>query len=718
MPDVPHTFSESWYRIAQQRVALRPHVAVRRQFFRGERWYVLHDPFNNQFYRLRPAAYDFVVRLRPDRTVDAVWNECFEADPDEAPGQEEALNLLAQLHAANLLHTSLTPDSAALFERHKKRKQREKRSVLLNVMFARVPLLDPDAFLKRCQPALKWIFSWAGFVVWAAVVLAAVKVGLDHGAQLLDQSEAVLAPGNLLWLYVGLVLVKAVHEFGHAAACRRFGGEVHTMGLMFLLFTPVPYMDATASWSFRSRWQRALVGAAGMIVELFVAALAMFVWAATGPGALHSIAYNMIFVASVSTVVFNANPLLRFDGYYILSDLLDIPNLHQRANALLRHAVEYYAFGCRKSVSPARSRQEAGWLATFAITSGIYKIAVFAAILFFLADQFLILGLLMAVICAVMWICVPVWRLGSYLATNPRLERTRSRAIGVVAATAAVLLVLLQVIPFPHRFRAPGVLQAKRHSVVVAPVSGTVAELLVADGATVAAGQPLLRLTSPELELRLAGARAQLEETEAMRRRALRRSTADLAPLASREETVRKLVRRLEAERDSLTVKATQPGRWVAPSAREMPGMWVERGTVFGQLVDGSEFHFSAIVSQEDASRLFGETIQGAEVKLAGQADAALPVTARVVIPVDRRNLPSAALGWAGGGDVAVNTSNSSGTQAAEPFFEVRATVKPTEPAQLLHGRGGKIRFELEPEPLLTQWVRRFRQLLQKRYGI
>src|SRR3954469_24267086 len=126
MAEAPHTFSESWYRIAPQRVSLRAHVRVRRQLFRGERWYVLHDPFNNQFYRLRPGAYDFVVRLRPDRTVDAVWHECFESDPENAPGQEEALSLLAQLYAANLMHSALAPDSAALFQRYKKRQQREK----------------------------------------------------------------------------------------------------------------------------------------------------------------------------------------------------------------------------------------------------------------------------------------------------------------------------------------------------------------------------------------------------------------------------------------------------------------------------------------------------------------------------------------------------------------------------------------------------------------
>ena len=128
MAEAPPTYSESWFRIAQQRVSLRPHVKVHRQFFRGERWYVLQDPFNNQFFRVRPATYEFLARLRPDRTVDSVWHECLEVDPETAPGQEEVLRLLAQLYGANLLHSALAPDSATLFDRFTKRRQRERKA--------------------------------------------------------------------------------------------------------------------------------------------------------------------------------------------------------------------------------------------------------------------------------------------------------------------------------------------------------------------------------------------------------------------------------------------------------------------------------------------------------------------------------------------------------------------------------------------------------------
>ena len=172
------TYSESWYRICDRHASLRPHLSVRRQFFRGERWYVIQDPINNQFFRLRPAAYDFLARLRLDRTIEQAWRECVERDPEGAPGQEDVIRLLAQLYQANLLHSDMAADSAQLFERYRQRRERETRSRFLSVMFARIPLFDPDNFLKRCLPVAKWILSPAGALVWLVVVIAGCAGGL------------------------------------------------------------------------------------------------------------------------------------------------------------------------------------------------------------------------------------------------------------------------------------------------------------------------------------------------------------------------------------------------------------------------------------------------------------------------------------------------------------------------------------------------------------
>lgn len=709
--------SESWYRIANQRVALRPHVRVFRQRFRGERWFVLHDPFNNQFFRLRPAAWELVVRLGLERSVDAVWNEARERDPIDTPGQEETLRLLAQLYHANLLHSTIAPDTAKLFDRYKKRRARETRAYIQNIMFARIPLLDPDWFLKLLVPVSRQIFGVAGLATWLVVFVLALKVAMDHADQLVSQTQGVLAVGNLPWLYAGLVLIKLLHEFGHALACRRFGGEVHTMGVMFLLFTPVPYVDVTSSWAFRSRWHRAAVGAAGMWVEVFVAALATFVWAATSPGVIHSLAYNIMFVASVSTVLFNINPLLRFDGYYILSDLLDIPNLHQRATQTMRHLFEYHVFGVRPSRSPARSPREQGWLVLFAVASNVYRLILFGIILLFLADRFLVLGVILTLVCIVSWIIVPLVRFAVYLVASPRLERTRPRAVGVTAGALGTLLLLLGVVPWPHHFRAPGVIESRQHSLIAADTPGTMIEVQSPSGARVTTGQPLFRMENPELALELEEAQALVEETRVRELRALQSQTADLAPLASRREALEQRVADLTARQSALVVRAPHDGWWVAPRIADAPGAWVDRGQAVGQVIDESVFRFIAVVSQAEASRLFEGNLRRGEVRLPGDAGTAIRIVDQTIIPAERRELPAPALGWRAGGTVAVRADDPSGTRAAESFFEVRATLDKARVAEW-QGRSGWLRFTLPPEPLLAQGYRALRQLLQQRYGL
>ena len=710
------TFSDSWYRIAGGRVALRPHVQVRRQFFRGERYYVLHDPLNNQFFRLRPEAYAFVARLRLDRSIEEVWHECMEAHPEEAPGQGQVLKLLSQLHSSNLLHSHLSPDSAKMFERQNKRRQREAQATWMNVMFSRFPLVDPDAILKRFLPLIRAIFSPIGAVIWLAAVGAAVKVLIDHSGEVRQMGEAVLAPGNLMFLSTALIIIKVLHELGHATACRRFGGEVHVMGVMLMILVPMPYVDTTSSWSFRSRWQRALVGAAGMITELFIAAFAAFVWAGTGPGAVHSVAYNIVFIASVSTLIFNANPLLRFDGYYILSDLLEIPNLQGRAQRQIGYLFERYVFGLRQVRTVAASRREGIWLAVYGVASMLYRTFVSATILLFIGNRYLVLGLMALVICAVAWVAVPALRGLHYLLASPQLSRSRMRAIGATAGAVAVLFCALEVVPVSSHFRAPGILEAVQHSTVNAKSGGVLAEILAAPNGRVKQGDALLRLENRELDLEAVAAESDLREVHALRELALKEQAADLAPLDSRIASLEKRLGRIHGFQGALTIRAPHAGVWVPlDDLRKYRGAWLTRGMAVGQVINQDAFQFSAVVSQEEASHLFAREIRSAEVRLAGQPEIGLPVGGQTIIPAEMQNLPSAALGWRGGGDIAVAAGDSTGTLARERFFEVQARVQPPRGMLLIHGISGKIRFELPAEPLLSQWIRKLRQLLQKR---
>lgn len=718
------TFDDAWHQVSELRLSLRAGVSVRRQYFRGEKWYVFQDPFANQFYRVRPAAYRFLIRLRRDRTVDDVWRERLDADGDEAPGQGEVIHLLGQLYQSNLLQANLAGDSKRLFERQNQRQQRELRGRLVSILFIRIPLWNPDVFLKRTLAMVRWMISGFGWLLWFAGAVVAVKLIFDHWEMFRDESQSVLSIRNLGWLYLGAALTKVLHEFGHAYVCRHYGGQVTVMGVMLLIFTPLPYMDASSSWAFTRRRQRIHVAAAGMTVELFVAFLAVVVWANTGAGVLHSLAYNMVFAASLATFLFNINPLLRFDGYYILSDVLDYPNLHQNAAAQAKYLVERYLFGLKTALPPTDKHGEQAWLLFFFIASAIYKVVLFTGIILFIADKFLMLGLILAVIGGITWLVVPTVKAVTAVVSGPRLSSVRRRAVAVTLGVPALGIALLALIPMPQHGRAEGVMMAERYSDLSTEVDGQLVEILVRSGEMVEAGQPVMLLQNPELDLSLRSERLRLREADVRQRLLDADSLGHTQYLKRWSEAVAARVAEMEARQKLLVVRAPHSGRWIAPNLYELSGVWLPRGLVAGRIVDERDFYFSALVTQAKSHYLFeldaAQTVTKPQVRLRGQAAKVIPVAELKVIPADRKFLQSTALGMAGGGDIAVSRDPySGGRRASEPVFEVRGSIdEPPAGVMLQHELSGVIRMRLSDEPYLWQWMRKGRQLLQERYRI
>ncbi len=716
------TFSEQWYRVADLRVGILPSVRVHKQIIRDKIHYILTDTYSQKYFQVSPEAYAFLARLSPRRSVDEIWRYIITEYPEQAPGQDEVAQVLSQLHHANLLYHQSLPDGGGIFDRERKKRRREFQGKLLTFLFIRIPLWNPNAWLNRVRPLARLIFSLPLGLIWLGMVLYAALAVLENSSELVRQSQGILAMGNLPLLYLCLAGLKICHEMAHSLACKRFGGDVHSLGVMFLVFMPLPYMDATSSWSFRERKQRVLVSSAGMIAELFLAAVAAVIWTITGEGLINSLAFNVMVVGSVSSLLFNGNPLLRFDAYYILSDLVDIPNLAQKATRQWNYLAQRYLMGSDAAVSASEGRRERLWLTGYGAASYLYRLFITFAIVLFVLDQFFAIGVVAAITTFFLMVVRPAWRLFEYL-VSPHIHRHRSRAIIVTLLLLLSVASLVSLLPIPYRVKVPGVLEALDHSVITTPVAGRLNELRVQSGQQVMRDQVLLVMYNMDLETDIIITRQALIESGQLQRRALWDAPGESAALNLYTHMLEDRLADLLARKKSLVIQAPMDGIWVAPPLHEKLDNWFARGDHLGQLIDPTGFRFTAVVPQEKANELFREQSPDIGLRLHGQADTMVNLNAQALhlIPYQRERLVSAALGWAGGGAIAVRSDAQDGQQAAEGFYEVRVRLPDTDQltfATLLHGASGELCVTLGSQPLLKQARRGIMQLLQKRYGL
>lgn len=720
------TFSESWYRVADLRPRLRSDVQIVRQHYRGQTWHVLQDPANNQYFRLPESGYRFVGMLDGRRTVNDVWDAVGAQLGDDAPTQGEAIQLLAQLYLNNLLAGDMPPDAESLFSRYRKRRMREIQSRLANIMFLHFPIYDPDRLLNAWVGAIGWFFGPVGLVLWALVVGFGTWSVLGHIGELFSRgtAEQILSGDNLVYLYAAMALIKGIHEFGHAFACKRMGrktgtgGEVHEMGIMLLIFTPLPYVEASSAWSFRNKWRRIFVSSAGMYVEIFVAAIAAIIWSRTGEGQIvHALAYNMMFIASVSTILFNANPLLRYDGYYILSDLLEMPNLRQRANQYIYYLVKKYVWGVRRPQNPANTTGERVWFVFYGIAATIYRVFISVAIILFIGQKFLLIGALMAVTAAFVWGVLPLAKFVRYLFTNQELSRVRVRAIATTGVTLAVVLVAIGLIPARDDTKADGVVVARTDEQVRARESGQVSTApgtVLPDGTPVRRGQLLIQLESPQLQAERQAIRAELDEALTSLDKSRAEGTADQDDLQL-VAAIRRQIARVEQQIADLTVTAPEDGVWVSPDAASLPGRHVRRGEMLGRVVSLDSLEVQAVITQAQADRWVN--VGGAAwIRRRGAADMRIGGTVRRSVEAGQNEPPAMLTAPYGGPIVLAQMPGTQRPVAAEPYFDIRVTPE-NQPQGWYVGQRVQVRFAQEKRPLLVQWYRLGLQTIQKRWG-
>jgi putative peptide zinc metalloprotease protein len=704
-------YSASWYRVAGLRPRLRAHVEIHRHHYRGRLWYVLQDPASERFHRFTPAAHTVIANLDGERTVEELWRLASESLGDAAPTQEEMVQILSQLHAADVLASDVPPDIVELLKRHERFERRRWLAQILNPLFWRFPVFDPERLLQSTVHLVKPFFGKLGLAMWLAAVGPAAVLGAMHWDDLVrDVADRVLSPQNLVMLWFLFPLLKAFHELGHAYAVKAYGGQVHEIGILLMVLTPMPYVNASAASAFRSKRQRIVVGAAGMLVETFIASLAFFLWLNTASGFLRAALYDVVFIAGVSTVLFNANPLLRYDGYYILCDLFELPNLRARSERYLIYLMQRRLFGRKDAQPPPASASERAWFVFYGLASAIYRFVILAAIVVFIAGKFFFIGVLLALWGLLVWVAAPLARGLRSLLVGPELARVRGRAIAASAALAAAAAALAALLPVPLRTVTQGVIWIPENAIVRAGADGFIEELLAVPNRQVQPGDPLVRSDDPIERTRLRVLEAELRELEARHAEAWVRNRAEADLIQEEMDHTRESVARSRERIEDLTLRSAAAGTFVVAAPEDLPGRFLKKGEPIAHVLDLSVLTARVVVPQAD-SDLVRRRTRRIEVRSADSPDRVLEAAVLREVPAALAELPSPALGTPSGGEMPVDPADAGGTRTLEPHFQLDL-VLPSSAGIVNVGGRVHVRFDHGWEPLVYRWHRSLRQLL------
>jgi len=710
-------FSPSWYRVNTLKPRIRSHVEIHRHSYRKEPWYVLQDHVSGRFQRFTPDTHFLIGLMDGERTVEEIWQAARARLGEDAPTQEEMIRLLSQLHAVDALQSDVPPDTLELLKRYEKRPAVKWKQNLKNPLAMRFSLFDPESFLKRFSPFVRPVFSWLGAFVWLTVVIAGLVLTGLHWAELTENvTDRILAPTNLVLLWFIFPCLKAVHEFGHAFAIKVLGGEVHEMGIMFLVLTPIPYVDASSATSFRNKWERALVGAAGIGVELFLASLALILWVNVEPGSIRAVLYNIILVGGLSSLVFNGNPLLRYDGYYILADLIEIPNLAPRGTQYLIYLTQHYLFGVREAEPPVSTSGERVWFVIYTVLSFFYRIFIYVRIIQFIAGKFWTIGFLLALWMMSTMLVLPIFKSTKFLFFSPRLGRKRVRAIAVSAAVVVAVIAIITLVPVPLGTVAEGVMWFPDESFARAGADGFVDKLATASGIQVKQGDLLVECSDPLLPVRIRVLEAQIRELQVEYDMNERTNLVKAQVTQDEIENVKGELTDARRRADELKIYSHAEGVFFVPTAQDLPGKFVRRGEIVGYVLNKNLITARVVVPQSDVDLVRSRTY-GVRVRLPERINETISSCLVREVPGGTDQLPSKVLSQSGGGEVAVDPRDQKGTKAFQRIFLFDIQL----PSQVYgFNVGGRVhvRFDHGFEPLAWRWYRNIRQLLLRRFNV
>ncbi len=717
------TLADSLVSSTSRKLALRvrPDLTARQQRYLGDTYWVVKEPVGLNYFRFHEEEFAILQMLDGHTSLEEI-KETFE---DEFAPQkityQDLQQFIGMLHRSGLVISEAAGQGRQLRKRRDEKKRKELLGKLSNVFAIRFRGVDPERFLNWLYPYTKWMFHPVCVFFCVALALSAlmlVTVQFDVFRSRLPTYHQFFGPGNWLYLAITMGVVKIIHEFGHGLSCKHFGGECHEIGVMFLVFTPCLYCNVSDSWMLPSKYRRAMIGAAGIYVEVVLASAATFIWWFSDPTTLlNQLSLSVMFICSVSTLIFNGNPLLRFDGYYIMMDLAEIPNLRQKSTEVLKRFMVDLCLGLEQPENPFLPQSNRFLFGLYTVAAVFYRWIVVLSICWFLNKVLepyglKILGQLIAAAGFFGLVVQPLWQLGKFFYMPGRMHKVKRHRVIISLAVAGTLLGLAIFLPLPHTVKCSFEIAPKDAASVYADVTGRVEEIHVEAGARVEAGAPLVTLVNPELKLSVVRLEGDLQAAETRLRGLVRRSYLDQMAglqIPAAEEMKSTIVEQLREKREELSrlnitapVRGTvlpvpaRPSRneegrlphWSgSPLAKKNIGATYQESELICRVGDPEKLEVNLVVDQADIDLLDQAMAGGAEPKVELQLDAypGVTLTSRVVdvARVEMKAAP-AMLSTRVGGDV--NTKQDQQTGQLRPLSTSYQARVPLEDQGELRG--------------------------------
>ncbi len=686
---------------------LRPDLVVQPQFYEGMTHYVVKDPIALKYFRFKAEEYFLLQQLDGKNTLLEVKRAFEKKYRPQTITVEDLIRFVSQLHEASLAWIDTAEQATALIRRRRKNQWKKVGQFFANILYVKIPVVDPERLLTGMYPYFRWIFtSWfiAGSV---ALMLAAVTLVASQWTEFsnkLPEFQSFFNYKTIFAFWISLAIIKIIHEFGHGLTAKHFGGEVHEMGMLFLVLTPALYCDVTDCWLLPSKWKRIWISAAGIYVECFLASIATFVWWNTTEGLLNSLMMATMFICSVNTILFNANPLLRYDGYYVMADYLEIPNLRMKSSQFFSYLFQEKVLGLEIPVQSYMPRSRRILFVTYAIASYLYRWVVTFGILFFLyqflPDKLRVIGAMLALGSLVPLLFMPLYQAVKFVRQPGRMRKVKKARTAAFFAAVGVAAAGILLIPTPLRVQGTLVLTAARPEKVYAEVPGRLVALDVRDNQFITKGTVLAKLSNPE-KLRERIARQEEVNTNFVKADTYNRSSnVRSRALAQQyqntaidlEEPLNKLIDQI----GKLTLVAPRDGYLLGVPHPETVGQWLQPGKPFCEVADPTVLEGHIILDQGDVDLVrFDDQGRGprAWVKVTGSAERTYRSRVSQVAKRNRDEIPPELSNLAGG-EIATKPDQETGQ--AKPLTPVYEVVIPIDNSDLsLHpGQRGTVKID------------------------